>query len=140
MPTWHGVVRHYDTGGFGVPTTLASALSHQRALVLLEAHKEMKKLLEASDEENGILVCWRYDVKADVTLTWRSRPFGGELEKVWMNTENLLSSSLPRGSVRPPGNGCTNTGNGGNPCIGSRKLACRIGVVAAPTQLLGNSY
>ncbi|GJS27926.1 hypothetical protein Tco_0488546 [Tanacetum coccineum] len=69
-----------------------------------------------------------------------ARPFGGELEKVWMNTENLLSSSLPRGSVRPPGNGCTNTGNGGNPCIGSRKLAGRIGVVAAPTQLLGNSY
>ncbi|GJS27935.1 putative zinc finger, CCHC-type containing protein [Tanacetum coccineum] len=119
MPMWHGVVRRYDTGGIGVPTTLASALSHQRALVLLEAHKEMKKLLEASDEE---------------------KPFGGELEKVWMNTENLLLSSLPRGSVRPPGNGCTNTENGGNPCIGSRKLAGRIGVVATPTQLLGNSY
>nr|GEU33328.1 hypothetical protein [Tanacetum cinerariifolium] len=69
-----------------------------------------------------------------------ARPFGGELEKVWMNTENLLLSSLPRGSVRPPGNGCTNTGNGGNPCIGSRKLAGRIGGVAAPTQLLGNTY
>ncbi|GJR72959.1 hypothetical protein Tco_0085324 [Tanacetum coccineum] len=65
-----------------------------------------------------------------------SRPFGGELEKVWMKTENLLLSSLPRGPVRPPGNGCSNTGNGGNPCIGSRKLVGRVGGVAAPTQLL----
>ncbi|GJY23485.1 hypothetical protein Tco_0397143, partial [Tanacetum coccineum] len=65
-----------------------------------------------------------------------SRPFGGELEKVWMKTENLLLSSLPRGPVRPPGNGCTNTGNGGNPCIGSRKLASRVGGVAAPSKLL----
>ncbi|PWA65840.1 hypothetical protein CTI12_AA335320 [Artemisia annua] len=65
-----------------------------------------------------------------------SRPFGGEFEKVWINTENLLLSSLPRGPVTPPGNGCTNTGNGGNPCIGSRKFAGRVGGVAAPTQLL----
>nr|GEX13121.1 uncharacterized mitochondrial protein AtMg00810-like [Tanacetum cinerariifolium] len=62
-----------------------------------------------------------------------SRPFGGKLEKVWMKTRNLLLSSLPRGPVRPPGNGCTSTVNGGNPCIGSMKLACRIGGVAAPT-------
>ncbi|GJR72958.1 hypothetical protein Tco_0085323 [Tanacetum coccineum] len=65
-----------------------------------------------------------------------SRPFGGEFEKVWMKTETLLLSSLPQGPVRPPGNGCTNTGNGGNPCIGSRKLVGRVGGVAAPTQLL----
>ncbi|PWA65845.1 hypothetical protein CTI12_AA335370 [Artemisia annua] len=65
-----------------------------------------------------------------------SRPFGGELEKLWINTQNLLLSSLPQGPARPPGNGCTNTGNSGNPCIGSRKLAGRVGGVAAPTQLL----
>ncbi|GJZ93275.1 hypothetical protein Tco_0665340 [Tanacetum coccineum] len=33
MPTWHGVGRRYDTGGVMGPTALASALSHQRALV-----------------------------------------------------------------------------------------------------------
>ncbi|GKD83428.1 hypothetical protein Tco_1350267 [Tanacetum coccineum] len=30
MPTWHDVGRRYDTGGVGVPTALAFALSHQR--------------------------------------------------------------------------------------------------------------
>ncbi|GJT13978.1 hypothetical protein Tco_0861020 [Tanacetum coccineum] len=84
---------------------------------------------------------FKSDVDVELTDVNSVMPFGGEHEKVWVTQKkNLLSSSLPRGSVRPPGNGCTNTGNGGNPCIGSRKLAGRIGVVAAPTQLLGNSY
>ncbi|MFS7899755.1 hypothetical protein Hanom_Chr00s076421g01791471 [Helianthus anomalus] len=45
------------------------------------------------------------------------------IEESWMKTENLLLSSLPRGPVRPPGNGCCNTGGCGNPCVGSKKFA-----------------
>ncbi|KAL4588090.1 hypothetical protein LXL04_000969 [Taraxacum kok-saghyz] len=51
------------------------------------------------------------------------RLLNGEFEETWMKTGNLLLSSLQKGAVRPPGNGCGNTGNGGNPCIGSRKVA-----------------
>ncbi|KAI3668053.1 hypothetical protein L6452_43127 [Arctium lappa] len=51
------------------------------------------------------------------------RLFNGEFQEVWMKTGSLLLSSLPRGPVRSPGNGCNWTGNGGNPCVGSRKVA-----------------
>ncbi|CAI9288479.1 unnamed protein product [Lactuca saligna] len=45
-----------------------------------------------------------------------------EFEETWMKTGNLLLSSLQKGTVRPPGNGCCNTGGCGNPCVGSRKV------------------
>ncbi|KAJ9543550.1 hypothetical protein OSB04_023257 [Centaurea solstitialis] len=62
------------------------------------------------------------------------RLFNGEFQEAWMKTESLLLPSLPRGTpARSPGNGCNWTGNGGNPCVGSRKIASRHGgVVAAP--------
>lgn len=50
------------------------------------------------------------------------RLLDGGFEEPWMKRGNLLLSSLPRGEVRPPGNGCSNTGNGGNPCIGSKNI------------------
>ncbi|GJS27927.1 hypothetical protein Tco_0488547 [Tanacetum coccineum] len=49
------------------------------------------------------------------------RLLGDEFEEPWMKRGNLLLSSLQRGTVRPPGNGCCNTGGCGNPCIGSKK-------------------
>ncbi|KAL8226299.1 hypothetical protein R6Q59_000155 [Mikania micrantha] len=35
-------------------------------------------------------------------------------EESWLNTGKLLLSSLPKGPVPPPGNGCCNTGDCGN--------------------------
>ncbi|KAJ9543549.1 hypothetical protein OSB04_023256 [Centaurea solstitialis] len=66
------------------------------------------------------------------------RLLDGEFEETWMKTGNLLlSSSLQRGPVRPPGNGCGNTNNGGNPCrsstVGSKNFA---GVAAPPPPTL----
>lgn len=58
------------------------------------------------------------------------RHFNGEIEEAWMKTAHLLLSSLPHGSGNPPGNGCNWTGNGGNPCVGSRKVG---GVVVTTT-------
>ncbi|KAJ9543542.1 hypothetical protein OSB04_023249 [Centaurea solstitialis] len=60
------------------------------------------------------------------------RLLNGEFEETWMKNGNLLLSSLQRGTVRPPGNGCSNTGNGGNPCIGAKKAAMRNSGAAAP--------
>ncbi|GJT13979.1 hypothetical protein Tco_0861021 [Tanacetum coccineum] len=51
------------------------------------------------------------------------RLLGDEFEEPWMKRGNLLLSSLQRGTVRPPGNGCCNTGGCGNPCIGSKKVS-----------------
>ncbi|KAL4588089.1 hypothetical protein LXL04_000968 [Taraxacum kok-saghyz] len=64
-------------------------------------------------------------------LNEASRIYNGEVAEAWMKTESLLLSALPKGPVRPPGNGCNWTGNGGNPCIGSRKLVTRHGGVEA---------
>lgn len=52
------------------------------------------------------------------------RLLDGGFEEAWMKTGNLLLTSL-RSTVPPPGNGCSNTGNGGNPCIGSKKVVGR---------------
>ncbi|KAL4588091.1 hypothetical protein LXL04_000970 [Taraxacum kok-saghyz] len=60
------------------------------------------------------------------------RLLNGEFEETWMKTGNLLLSSLQKGAVRPPGNGCGNTGNGGNPCVGSRKVAGLHHIGGAP--------
>ncbi|GJX85458.1 hypothetical protein Tco_0336232 [Tanacetum coccineum] len=68
------------------------------------------------------------------TPTRASRILEGDFHQTWMKRSNLLLSSLQSGRppVRPPGNGCNNTGNGGNPCIGSRKIARRPNSVTAP--------
>nr|GEX87355.1 hypothetical protein [Tanacetum cinerariifolium] len=50
------------------------------------------------------------------------RLLDGGSEEPWMKTGNLLLTSLQRGTVPTPGNGCSNTGNGGSPCIGSKKV------------------
>ncbi|KAI3787810.1 hypothetical protein L2E82_00255 [Cichorium intybus] len=50
------------------------------------------------------------------------RLLGGGFEESWMKTGNLFLSSLQKGPVRPPGNGCDSTGNGGSSCIGSKKI------------------
>lgn len=63
-------------------------------------------------------------------LNEASRHFNGEFEEAWMKTGNLLLSSLPHGDMKPPGNGCNWTGNGGNNCVGSRKVG--PGAVAPP--------
>ncbi|KAK1428391.1 hypothetical protein QVD17_17224 [Tagetes erecta] len=47
--------------------------------------------------------------------------------EIWMNRGNLSLSSLQHRNVPSPGNGCGNTGNGGNSCVGSRKVASRHG-------------
>ncbi|KAD3338333.1 hypothetical protein E3N88_33854 [Mikania micrantha] len=60
------------------------------------------------------------------------RLLDGELEETWMKRGNLLLSSLQHRPVRSPGNGCNNTGNGGNPCVGSRKVAGRHGYGGLP--------
>ncbi|KAL8215008.1 hypothetical protein R6Q57_004457 [Mikania cordata] len=55
-----------------------------------------------------------------------SRLLDGEFEKTWTKRGNILLSSLQQHRpVPPPGNGCSNTGNGGNPCVGSKKVAGR---------------
>ncbi|KAL8226297.1 hypothetical protein R6Q59_000153 [Mikania micrantha] len=54
------------------------------------------------------------------------RLLDGEFEETWMKRGNLLLSSLQQhSSVPSPGNGCNNTGNGGNNCIGSKKVTGR---------------
>ncbi|KAL7597730.1 hypothetical protein Lser_V15G27135 [Lactuca serriola] len=60
------------------------------------------------------------------------RLLNGEFEETWMKTGNLLLSSLQKGPVRPPGNGCCNTGRCGNPCVGSKKVAGRLHSGGAP--------
>ncbi|PWA35738.1 hypothetical protein CTI12_AA607880 [Artemisia annua] len=60
------------------------------------------------------------------------RLLGDEFEEPWMKRGNLLLSSLQRGPVPPPGNGCCNTGGCGNPCIGSKKVARGRGSGTAP--------
>ncbi|KAD3338351.1 hypothetical protein E3N88_33872 [Mikania micrantha] len=55
-----------------------------------------------------------------------SRLLDGEFEKTWTKRGNILLSSLQQHRpVPPPGNGCGNTGNGGNPCVSSKKVAGR---------------
>ncbi|CAI9288476.1 unnamed protein product [Lactuca saligna] len=51
------------------------------------------------------------------------RLLDGGFEETWMKTGNLFLSSLQKGSVPTPGNGCSSTGNGGGSCIGSKKVA-----------------
>ncbi|KAL8215009.1 hypothetical protein R6Q57_004458 [Mikania cordata] len=48
----------------------------------------------------------------------------------------LLSSLHQHRSVPSPGNGCSNTGNGGNRCVGSRKVAGRHEGSAPPPTLI----
>ncbi|KAI3678837.1 hypothetical protein L6452_38141 [Arctium lappa] len=51
------------------------------------------------------------------------RLLDGEFEETWMKRGSLLLSSLQqRRPVRSPGNGCNWTGNGGNPCVDSKKV------------------
>ncbi|KAI3829740.1 hypothetical protein L1987_03868 [Smallanthus sonchifolius] len=64
-----------------------------------------------------------------------TRLLDGEFEETWMKKGNLLLSSLQHPSERPPGSGCGNTGNGGNPCVGSRKVVWRYGDGALPPPL-----
>ncbi|KAI3526637.1 hypothetical protein L1887_05896 [Cichorium endivia] len=71
--------------------------------------------------------------------TTACRLLNGEFEETWMKTGNLLLSSLPRGPVRPPGNGCNNTSNGGNPCVNSKKVAGRRRGGAPPPPLTSTS-
>ncbi|KAK1428390.1 hypothetical protein QVD17_17223 [Tagetes erecta] len=63
------------------------------------------------------------------------RLLDGEYKEIWMKRENLLLSSLQHPVVPTPGNGCGNTGNGGNPCVGSRKVAGRHAGGALPPPL-----
>lgn len=44
------------------------------------------------------------------------RLFDEEFEETWIQRGNLLLSSLQRGPVRGPGNGCCNAGCD-NPCV-----------------------
>nr|GEU33329.1 hypothetical protein [Tanacetum cinerariifolium] len=68
------------------------------------------------------------------------RLLGDEFEEPWMKRGNLLLSSLRRGPVRPPGNGCCNTGGCGNPCIGSKKVVGRhVSGASSPPPLTPNS-
>ncbi|CAI9288481.1 unnamed protein product [Lactuca saligna] len=60
------------------------------------------------------------------------RLLNGEFEETWLKTGNLMLSSLQKGLVRPPGNGCCNTGGCGNPCVGSRKVVGRLHSGGAP--------
>lgn len=60
------------------------------------------------------------------------RLLDGEFEETWMKSGNMLLSSLPRGPVRPPGNGCCSTGGCGNPCVGSKKVAGRLNIGVTP--------
>ncbi|KAI3829741.1 hypothetical protein L1987_03869 [Smallanthus sonchifolius] len=53
------------------------------------------------------------------------RLLDGEFEETWMKRGNLFLSSLQHPSEPSPGSGCGNTGNGGRPCVGSRKVAGR---------------
>ncbi|KAJ9565087.1 hypothetical protein OSB04_001053 [Centaurea solstitialis] len=63
------------------------------------------------------------------------RLLDGEFEETWMKRGSMLLSSLQtRRPVRSPGNGCNWTGNGGNPCIGSKKVA-QFYTVAPPPPL-----
>ena len=61
------------------------------------------------------------------TPTRASRILEGDFKETWTKRSNILLSLLQsrRPPVRSPGNGCNSTGNGGNPCIGSRKVAGR---------------
>ncbi|GJS27932.1 hypothetical protein Tco_0488552 [Tanacetum coccineum] len=68
------------------------------------------------------------------------RLLGDEFEEPWMKRGNVLLSSLQRGPVRPPGNGCCNTGGCGNPCIGSKKVVGRhVSGASSPPPLTPNS-
>lgn len=51
------------------------------------------------------------------------RLLDGEFEEIWTKRGNILLSSLQHRDVPSPGNGCSNTGNGGNRCVGSKKVA-----------------
>ena len=61
------------------------------------------------------------------TPTGASRILEGDFKETWMKRSNLLLPLLQsrRPPVPPPGNGCNSTGNGGNHCIGSGKVAGR---------------
>lgn len=67
--------------------------------------------------------------------TGACRLLGGEYEEIWGKRGNLLLSSLQHRPVRSPGNGCSNTGNGGNRCIGSRKVGLGGGALPTPVAL-----
>ena len=57
-----------------------------------------------------------------------------DFEETWMKRSHLLLSSLQRKPpVRPPGNPCNSTGNGGSGhCIGSNKVAGRPNAATVP--------
>ncbi|KAJ9564950.1 hypothetical protein OSB04_000916 [Centaurea solstitialis] len=85
---------------------------------------------------------WQATIQEELqALDKAQRPIGacrlldGEFEETWMKRGSLLLSSLQtRRPVRSPGNGCNWTGNGGNPCIGSKKVA-QFYTVAPPPPL-----
>ncbi|KAL8259048.1 hypothetical protein R6Q59_027001 [Mikania micrantha] len=63
-----------------------------------------------------------------------SRLLDEEFEKTWMKRGNMLLSSLQQHrSVPSPGNGCSNSGNGGNTCASSKKVAGRRHDDGAPS-------
>ncbi|GKF59757.1 hypothetical protein Tco_0176543 [Tanacetum coccineum] len=68
------------------------------------------------------------------TPTRASRTLDGDFRETWMKGSNLLLSSLQsrKPPLRSPGNGCNSTGNGGNPCIGSKKVAGHPNAATAP--------
>ncbi|KAL8259049.1 hypothetical protein R6Q59_027002 [Mikania micrantha] len=75
--------------------------------------------------EAGVWVPGR---KEDDEIVTTSREAGrGNLE---------LRPNMQHRSVPSPGNGCSNTGNGGNRCVGSRKVAGRHEGSAPPPTLI----
>lgn len=68
------------------------------------------------------------------TPTRASITLNGDFKETWMNGSNLLLSSLQsrKPPVRSPGNGCNSTDNGGNPCVGSKKVVGRPNTATAP--------
>ncbi|KAL3717352.1 hypothetical protein ACJRO7_008864 [Eucalyptus globulus] len=59
-------------------------------------------------------------------------------EEAWARQGLLPLQALQKGTVRPPGNGCSYTGGGGAPCTGTRKFAAGRTVGVAPPNAYPN--
>ncbi|KAL4588086.1 hypothetical protein LXL04_000965 [Taraxacum kok-saghyz] len=73
-----------------------------------------------------MMLCMRFEPNGACRL------LDGGFEETWMKTGNLLLSSLQKGPVKTPGNGCSSTGNDGGSCLGSKKVAGGHGHGGAP--------
>ncbi|KAI6674872.1 hypothetical protein NL676_002778 [Syzygium grande] len=59
-------------------------------------------------------------------------------EEAWAWQGHLLLQALQKGSVRPPGNGCSYTGGGGAPCTATQNFAAGRAVRVAPLNVYPN--